>query len=216
MTRAGATPAARLPGTPLAAVLLAVGLGLTACSDTPAPEVSGVSEQDLDEVRDEVSALQDRIDGLEEQLAEAGPDEPGGPDEEPGDEPAPEDEPDREEAEDTFFGDPATFLGEAITVQGQVAEVLASTDVASAFRLAGEGGDPVPVISATPLPDVARGVAVEVSGRAVEVDPATFEADFGIAADALFDDPAAWLADAEGTVAVAADAVQPDPAADRD
>ena len=108
------------------------------------------------------------------------------------------------------------FLGEQISVRGEVAEVLASTDVASVFRLAGEGGDPVPVISATPLRDLATGVVVEVSGRAVEVDPATFESDFGIAADALFDDPAAWFADAEGTVAVAADTVQPDPAPARD
>lgn len=43
-----------------------------------------------------------------------------------------------------------------------------------------------------------------MTGTAVEVDPDTFEADFGIAADELFPDPEAWLAQAEGEVAVAA------------
>jgi hypothetical protein len=36
------------------------------------------------------------------------------------------------------------------------------------------------------------------------VDPDTFEADFGVAADALFDRPGTWLDGATGQVAVAA------------
>lgn len=114
------------------------------------------------------------------------------------------DEPGPPGCDDTFFGDPRSFLGQEIAVRGEVTEVLSSSDVASTFRMTGDVGGPVAVVSATPPPDVATGDLVEVTGTAVEVDPDTFEADFGIAADELFPDPEAWLAQAEGEVAVAA------------
>ena len=89
-------------------------------------------------------------------------------------------------------------------MRGEVEGLLASTDVASAFRIAGDGGGPVAVVSVTPPPELATGDVVDVSGTAVEVDRDTFEAEFGIAAAALLEDPDQWFADAEGQVTIAA------------
>jgi hypothetical protein len=86
-------------------------------------------------------------------------------------------------------------------------ELVVSTDVASVLRIAGETGAPLAVVTVTPAPEVALGDEVEVSGTVVDVDADTFEADFGIAADELFDDPQAWLAGAENEIAIAASSV---------
>lgn len=192
-----------------AAMAVAVALGLTGCTGPGGDDPPGPAVGDAADVRDEVAGLQDEVTRLEDQVERledrvAGLEEPavdGDPD-------APEDEPDPPGAGDTFFDDPEALLGERVTVRGEVAQVLAATDVASAFRIAGETGEPVVVVSATPPPELARGDVVEVSGTAVEVDPDTFEADFGVAADALFDRPGTWPAGATGEVALAASGVE--------
>ncbi len=190
---------------------VAVTLGLTGCSG-PAEESPAVAADDAaalrEEVaglRDEVTRLEDQVTGLEDLVAAledrvSGPDGPtvdGAPDE-------PQGAADPLGAGQIFFDDPESRLGQRVTVRGEIAQVLAATEVASAFRLAGQVGEPVAVVSATPPPEIARGDVVEVSGTAVEVDPATFEADFGVAPDALFDRPGSWLAGATGQVALAA------------
>lgn len=178
-----------------AAAAVAVALGLVACSEPVATETPGLTAEDLQEVRDEVADLEDRVATLEDRLVDSSPPEPV-------DEPV--GEPGEPAAEDTFFGDPGSSVGQQVTVRGEVAELLTSSQVASAFRIAGDVGEPVAVVSVTPPPEIATGDVVEVSGTAVEVDPGTFERDFGIAADELFDDPGAWFAGAEGRVAIAA------------
>ncbi|WP_324277668.1 hypothetical protein [Blastococcus brunescens] len=186
-TITGTNPAGRVAGAAVAAALALTGCG--GGSVEPAP--SAVSAEDLEQVRDEVAALEDRVASLEDRLDDGDPADP--PDEagSPG-------------TADTFFGDPEAAIGREVVVRGEVTELLAATDVASAFRITGDVGEPVAVVSVTPPPAVATGDVVEVSGSAVEVDPDSFEADFGIAADELFDDPEAWLTEADGQVAIAA------------
>lgn len=188
-------PSFRVRGGRTAGTVVAVGLALSGCSEPVVPEPSAVTAQDLERVRDEVADLEDRVAILEDRLAG---DDSGGQEDESG----------SPDTGDSFFGDPASSVGRQVAVRGEVAGLLASTDVASAFRIAGDGGEPVAVVSVTPSPELATGDVVEVSGTAVEVDRDTFEADFGIAADALFEDPDAWFADAEGEVAIAADRIE--------
>ncbi|WP_164704556.1 hypothetical protein [Blastococcus litoris] len=187
---------------PVAGVALVVTLGVAGCSGPAAVDPSALTAEDLDGIREQVDALEDRVTDVEDRLSalEDPPDDggPGGPGAEPG----------VPGGDDTFFGDPRSFLGQEIAVRGEVTEVLSSSDVASAFRVTGDVGEPVAVVSATPPPGVATGDLVEVTGTAVEVDPDTFEADFGIAADELFPSPETWLAQAEGEVAVAATRIE--------
>ena len=187
-----------------AGTVVAVGLVLAGCSDPVVPEPSGVTARDLERVRDRIAELEDRVAVLEDRLADG---DSGEQVDEPGSSPG---------TGDSFFDDPDSSVGQQVTVRGGVAGVLAATDVASAFRIAGDGGDPVTVVSVTPPPELATGDLVEVSGTAVEVDRDTFEAEFGIAAAALFEDPDAWFADAEGQVAIAAVRIEvlPAPAGD--
>jgi hypothetical protein len=174
--------------------VVAATLGLLACSGPADPGPSGITAEELQQVRDQVDDLEERVDTLEDELADVGPTQPT--------ESAPPG------AEGTFFGDPRAFVGREVTVRGEITELLAATDVAGAFRIAGIGGDPVAVVSATPAPDVAEGDVVEVAGTVVEVTRGTFEGDFGIAADAVFEDPGEWLSDAEGEVALAAVSIE--------
>lgn len=205
--RAPRTRAGRTTG-----LAIALALGLTGCTGPASSGSPATAAEDVGDVRDEVAGLQDQVTRLEDQVAGledrvvALEERVGGP-EEPavdGDPDGPGDEGGAPGPETTFFDDPASFLGDRVTVRGDVEQVLAATDVASALRIAGETGEPVVAVSATPPPEVARGDVVEVSGTAVEVDPDTFEADFGVAADALFDRPGTWLTGARGQVAVAA------------
>ncbi|MGY2129762.1 hypothetical protein [Blastococcus sp. SYSU DS0617] len=207
------------PAGALLATATATAIGLAACSGPSATEPTGATAAELTEVREElaglrnrVATLEDRVGELQDSLAEGGedepveePDAPDGPDGEPPGEAPPD--PDR-----SFFGEPEAPLGEQVTVRGEVVDVLTSTPVASALRVAGEAGEPVVVVTVTPSPEIGTGDQVEVSGTVVDVDPDTFEADFGIAADELFDDPRAWLDDAEGQVAIAATRIETLPA----
>ncbi|MQA34404.1 hypothetical protein [Modestobacter roseus] len=198
-TREGAVRARRR-WTPVAAAVLALA-GATACSGPSVDDSPAAATADLQDVRDEVADLRDRVATLEDRVAglQSPPVEDGT--EEPADGTGDADD---AAAVGGFFADPRSAVGERVTVRGQVTEVLATTDVASAFRIAGDVGDAVAVVSATPSPDLTAGDEVEVTGGVVEVDAGTFETDFGIAVDQVFADPQAWLTDAEGEVALAA------------
>ncbi|MDT0277105.1 hypothetical protein [Blastococcus goldschmidtiae] len=199
-----------------AGVLLATVLGLAACSGPADTEPTATTAAELTEVREEVAGLRDRVATLEDRvgdlqdrLAEGGADEPVGEPDAPGDGP-PDGAP--PESDPSFFGEPEAPLGEQVTVRGEVVELVASTSIASVLRVAGEAGEPVAVVTVTPSSDIGTGDEVEVSGTVLDVDPDTFEADFGIAADELFDDPQAWLDDAEGQIAIAATRIEAVPA----
>jgi hypothetical protein len=167
------------------AVVAAIGLGvagLTGCGDSAGPESGTVTTEDLQELEDRIAGLDDRIGVLEddgEGMADA----------------------DNTEA---FFGDPDAHLGQLVTVSAEVSDLTATTDVGAAFRIAGESGDPIDVVSANPPPQLGQDDVVRVTGTVVQVQRDSFEQDFGVAADELFEDADAWFAGADDQVAVSA------------
>ena len=187
--------AGRTAGAVIAAV---VGMGaLAACSDDSAgPEAGGVSAQDLQEVEDQVAGLDERVGVLEEGVGAEGL----GVEEDAG----------IGADDDTaaFFEDDESYVGQEVTVSAEVSEMVTTTDVGSSFRIAGESGDPIAVVSASPVAEMDANDVVQVSGTVVQVQRDTFEQDFGIAADELFEDADAWFEEEEGSIAISADRIE--------
>ncbi|CCG02647.1 hypothetical protein [Blastococcus saxobsidens] len=190
--------AGRTAGAVIAAV---VGMGgLAACSDDSAgPEAGGVSVEDLQGVEDQVAGLDERIGALEEGLgadvgADVGADavDPLGADDDT----------------EAFFGDNESYVGQEVTVSAEVSEMVTTTDIGSSFRIAGESGDPIAVISASPPAEMDANDVVQVSGTVVQVQRDTFEEDFGLASDDLFEDADAFFEEEEGSIAISADRIE--------
>ncbi len=179
--RAGRTAAA------LMAAAIGMG-GLAACGDSAGPEAGGVTTEDLQGIEDDLSALEERVGVLEDAPTDA--DAPVDP---------------VVEDEDGVFEDAQALIGQEVTVSAGVSEVITTTDAGSAFRIGNETGEPIAVVSASPPAQLEVDDVVRVSGTVVTVQRDTFEQDFGIAADELFDDPDAFFSAFEGEVAVAAD-----------
>ena len=193
ITSAGQRRAGRTAGALIAAV---VGMGgLAACSnDSAGPEAGGVSAEDLQGLEDQIAGLDERVGALEEDGLAA----------------------DRVAADplaagddtETLFSDGESLVGQEVTVSAEVSEMVTTTDVGSAFRIAGESGDPVAVVSASQPMEIDANDVVRVSGKAVQVQRDSFEQEFGIAADQLFEDAEAWFSAEEGSVAIAADRIE--------
>ncbi|MGY1709318.1 hypothetical protein ACI8AC_07370 [Geodermatophilus sp. SYSU D00758] len=178
-----------------ALVAAAIGMGgLAACGDSAGPEAGGVTTEDLQGIQDDIGALDDRVGALEDGVGDA--DAPVDPVP-----PVPEDEA-------GVFEDAQALIGQEVTVSAAVSEVLTTTDVGSAFRIADETGEPIAVISANPPAELDVDDVVRVSGTVVQVQRDTFEQDFGIAADGLFDDAEAFFSAFEGEAAIAADQLE--------
>lgn len=174
-----------------AGVLLAaaVGMGgLAACGDSAGPE-AGVTTEDLQRIQDDLGALDERVGVLEEGtaagIAEPGIEDPSG-----------------------VFEDADSLIGQEVTVSAEVTEVMTSSDVGSAFRIGGDGGEAIEVLAATPPEQLQVDDVVRISGTVVTIQQDSFEQDFGVAADELFDDASGFFADFEGEVAISADRVQ--------
>ena len=181
--------AGRTAGMLLAA---AIGMGgLAACGDSAGPEAGEVTTEDLQHIEDDLGALEDRVGVLEGGMADG---------EAPVD-PVLEDE-------SGLFEDAQALIGQEVTVSAGVSEVMTTTDVGSAFRIGDDSGEPIAVLTASPPQQLDVDDAVRVTGTVVKVQRDTFEQDFGIAADELFDDADAFFSDFEGEVAVAADRVE--------
>lgn len=187
------TPLGRRAGRTAAAVLAAaIGMGgLAACGDSAGPEAGGVTTEDLQGIEDDLGALEERVGALEDA---------------PPDADAPVDPVVEDEA--GVFEDAEALIGQEVTVSAAVSEVITSTDVGSAFRIGNETGEPIAVVNASPPAQLEVDDVVRVSGTVVTVQRDTFEQDFGIAADELFDDPDAFFSTFEGEVAVAADRME--------
>ncbi|GAA4737784.1 hypothetical protein GCM10023328_18070 [Modestobacter marinus] len=176
------------------ALVLAASAGLAGCGDDPPAVTPEVSAEELQDLRDDVSALEQRVEALESAPA-----------------PEPTAEP---SATPTGTQPPAEVPppftdGEDVSVRGEVVGLIATTDIGTAFRLSTASGATVAVVSATPVQPLRLRDVVQVTGQATTVQPETFERDFGIAADVLLDDPAAFLDEQAGQVAIAADQVEP-------
>jgi hypothetical protein len=173
----------------------ALGLaGLTGCGGgSEGPEAGAVSVEDLQGVEDQVADLEDRVGALED-----GADLPT-------DAQALDEDVDDTDA---FFTDTESFLGQQVTVSAEVTELATTTEVGGAFHIAGEGSEPIRVVSASPPPALDVGDVAQVTGTVTEVQRDTFEQDFGVAADELFDDPDGWFEQTEGQIAISADQIE--------
>jgi hypothetical protein len=177
-----------------------VSVGVVGCGQEPATVEPAVTAEELQDVRDELSALEQRVEALE-----------SGPTAEPTAEPSasPQTTP---PAEST----PQFTDGEEVSVRGEVVGLIATTEVGTAFRVSTGSGRAVAVVSATPVQPLAAQDVVRVSGTATTVQRETFERDFGIAAAVVFDDPDAFFAAEAGQIAIAADQVELNAAATAD
>lgn len=173
------------------AVVLALGMSsLAACGqDSAGPEAGEVTLEDLQGMERQVGDLEDRI-GVLEEADPAGAVDPA-------------------VADDAIFTDPEPLIGQEVTVSGAVSEmVTAASELGSAFRIGGDSGEPVAVLSATPQAELDADDVVQVSGKVMKVQRDSFEEDFGVAADELFDDADAFFADAEGQAAISAERIK--------
>ncbi|MGY1914034.1 hypothetical protein [Blastococcus sp. SYSU DS0973] len=221
VSRAGRLPAgpARRGGRAVAAVVAAgVGVGgLAACGEGPTGPVDDpAATGDLQRIGDTLDALEERIGELEdrrsgaaEPTASAAPttgEEPAGQTAQPDDAPA---SPSGAPVEDAagLFENPEPLIGEDVMVTAPVSALVGVADVGAVFRIGDGTGTTVAVVMVTPPPELQTGDVVQVSGTVGRVAESSFEADFGIAADVLTDDPQAFFGDLAGDVAIAADRV---------
>ena len=175
--------------TALAAAVVGVG-GLAACSeDSAGPEAGGVTAEDLQQFEDELTGLEDRVGVLEGGLGA-------------------DDELAAGEEDNAFYDDTQSYVGQEVTVSGEVSEMVTTTDIGSSIRIAGESGDPIAVVSAMPSGELDANDVVRVTGTVVEVQRDTFESDFGVAADELFEDADAWFEEEEGSIAISAERME--------
>jgi hypothetical protein len=164
--------------------------GLAACGNLEGSEAGAVTTADLQRIEDDLGELENRIGVLEDGVAEnPSADHP---------------------VEDAsgVLENADVFVGQDVTVSAGVTEVMTSTDVGSAFRIGGSTGEAIAVVTATPPDRLQQADEVRVSGTVTTVRRDSFEEDFGIAADELFDDVDGFFSDVEGEVAIAADRIE--------
>ncbi|MCZ2821139.1 hypothetical protein O2V63_12420 [Modestobacter sp. VKM Ac-2977] len=178
-------------------LVLVTSAGLAGCGEDPPALTPDVTAEELQAVEDDVAALEERVADLEAAQSSAPPStgETSAP---------PSPTPSATPAEPTV----PFSAGEDVSFGGQVAGLIATTAIGSAFRVTTDSGAAVTVVSATPVDGLEPGEVVQVSGTATSVEPSSFERDFGIAAAVLLDEPDAFLAEQTGQLAVAADDVQ--------
>ncbi len=143
-----------------------------------------VSLEDLQEIDEQLDGLEDRVDALEDGALL-------------------DEDPDGE-----VFADPRSFIGEEVTVTGEVGMVLPTTGSTAAYLVGGDQGEPIPVALDDPA-GVGEGDVVTIEGTVVAVDREAFDTDFGVAPDQVFQDPGAFFERTEGDVAISADLVAP-------
>lgn len=177
----------------IASLALAASLGgLTACSDSAGPEAGEVTTEDLQEIEDGLTTLEDRVGALE------------------GVDPAAEGAATGEEMSDEGLTEEeeAELIGQDVTVSAEVSELITTSDVGSAFRIAGESGPAIAVLATTPPEGLDQDDVVRISGTVMMVARDSFEGDFGIAEDDLFEDPDGFFEEAEGEVAISATEIE--------
>ncbi len=162
---------------------LASGLVLTGCSDSAGPEAGAVTTSDLQRVEEQIGGLEDRLGALEGG-AVAGGDSAAATGEEP------------------------DIVGQEATISAEVSEVLTTNDTGSAFRIGGESGPPVAVLSGSAPEGLDANDTVRITGTVQRVTRESFEQDFGLAEDELFDDPDGFFDEFEGQPAISATEIE--------
>ena len=172
--------AARLVG----GLALASGLVLTGCSsDSAGPEAGAVTTSDLQNVEEQLGALDERVGALEDGALEGG-------------------------SSEAATGEEPDIIGQEVTVSAEVSEIITSTSAGSAFRIGGDSGPPVAVLSGSAPEGLDANDVVRITGTVQRIDRNSFEEDFGLAEDELFDDPEGFFSEFEGQPAIAATSIE--------
>lgn len=164
---------------------LASGLVLTGCSeDSAGPEAGAVTTSDLQRVEEQLGGIEDRLGELESGVVEGGSAGAAAGEEE------------------------ADIIGQEATISAEVSEIITSTSVGSAFRVGGESGPSVAVLSGSAPEGLDANDVVRITGTVQRVTRESFEEDFGLAEDELFDDPEGFFSEFEGQPAIAATQIE--------
>lgn len=164
---------------------LASGLVLTGCSDSAGPEAGAVTTSDLQRVEEQIGGLEDRIGELEGGAVEGG-----------------------SAGAATADGEQADIIGQEATVSAEVSEVLTSNSTGSAFRIGGESGPSVAVLSGSAPEGLDANDTVRITGTVQRITRESFEQDFGLAEDDLFEDVDGFFEEFEGQPAIAATEIE--------
>lgn len=162
---------------------LAGGLVLTGCSDSAGPEAGAVTTEDLQRIEGQLGGLEARLGQLENGMLETDEGAAAGAEE-------------------------RDVIGQEATISAEVSEVITSTDAGSAFRVGGESGPSVAVLSGSAPEGLDANDTVRITGIVRLVSRESFEQDFGLAEDELFDDPAGFFDEFEGQPAIAATEIE--------
>lgn len=178
-----------------AAVVVAGVGGLTACSELADPDRNVVTIADLQEVRDDLGRLDERVTAIEEEGpfdARAG---------------SGADIDDSAGAVEGFGEDAEWLEGQQVTVRGQVTEVLARGDAGTALVLERRRGEPLPVVTNGRVRGLQVDDVVKAAGIITMVQRDAFEEQFGVMVDDVFSDPGSFFDVNEGEIALAATSV---------
>lgn len=177
-----------------AALAAALSLGvLSACGNSGGDDV--VPADQVEELSEQLGTLDDRVTDLESGFADMETAE-GPMEDEPADEGA------------AILADPREHVGEEVTVTAEISQLYDTTDAGSVFRIAGDVGEQVAVVSTDPPEQLLANDVVQVTGTVMLVDEPEFEEKFGIAADELFEEADNFFADVDGEAAIVADSVE--------
>ena len=178
------------------AAIATLALGAAACeSDSAGQEAGAVTTSDLQSLQDQVGALEERVVALEDQAAET---EGGQADAAAGD----------ETGDAAAGGDQQDIIGQEVTISAEVTELITSGDQGTAFRIGGDNGPSVAVLSGSMSQQLQADDVVQISGTVQLVNRDSFEQDFGVAEGDLFDDPDSFFNEFSGQPAIAADNVE--------
>lgn len=171
------------PARIVGSLALASGLVLTGCSDSAGPESGAITTSDLQRLEGQVGGLEDRIGELESGI-EAGA------------------------AGDATGAEEPDIIGQEATISAEVSEVLTSNGTGSAFRIGGESGPSVAVLSGSAPEGLDANDTVRITGTVQLITRESFEQDFGLAEDDLFDDADGFFEEFEGQPAIAATEIE--------
>ena len=172
------------PARLIGGLVLASGLVLTGCSDSAGPEAGAVTTEDLQRLEGQLGGFEDRLGELENGMLEMEAGAGAGAAEEP------------------------DIIGQEATISAEVSEVITSTSVGSAFRVGGESGPSVAVLSGSAPEGLDANDTVRITGTVQLITRESFEEDFGLVEDELFDDPDGFFGEFEGQPAIAATEIE--------
>ena len=182
LTRTNGTKrrAARRIGASAVLVLSVAGLAACGDDDSAGPEAGQVTTEDLQALEDRVGALEEDVGALSDGAGVGDDEAAAGQD----------------------------IIGQEVTISAEVSELITTSDVGSAFRIGADSGPSVAVLATSPPSNLEANDVVQISGTVKLVERDSFEEDFGIAEDDLFDDADTFFGEFEGQPAIAADSVE--------